>query len=123
PSLRDRPGCYHPDAGERRSVTGTENVSAGLNTRTSSGRRSLAQGEAIELIAGEVAVSSACSADRPFIVLAGGGQTRSSRAKFDVRYDGDVVRVTCFDGAVQIEQAGATAVLQGSQQASYSDPR
>lgn len=121
PSLSDLLADYHTAAGERRSVTVTENVSAELNTRTSIGRRSLAQGEAIELIAGEVAVSSACSADRPFIVLAGGGQTRSSRAKFDVRYDGDVVRVTCLDGAVQIEQAGATAVLQGSQQAYYSD--
>jgi transmembrane sensor len=121
PSLSEMLADYHTVAGERRTVTVTEEVSAELNTRTSIGRRSVVQGEAIELLTGEVAISSTCSGDRPFIVLAGGGRTRSARAKFDVRYDGGLVRVTCLDGVVQIEQTGASTVLQANQQASYSD--
>jgi transmembrane sensor len=121
PSLSDLLADYHTVAGERRTVTMTEEVSAELNTRTSIGRRSVAQGEAIELLTGEVAISSTRSGDRPFIVLAGGGRTRSARAKFDVRHDGGLVRVTCLDGVVQIEQMGVGTVLQANQQASYSD--
>jgi transmembrane sensor len=121
PSLSDLMADYHTVAGEQRTVTVTDEVSAELNTRTSVDRRSVAQGNAIELIAGELAVSSTCSDDHPFVVLAGGGRTRSARARFNIRYDGDLVRVTCLDGAVQIERAGASATLQANQQASYSD--
>lgn len=121
PSVSDMLADYHTAAGEQRTVTVTEEVSAELNTRTSIGRRSVVQGEAIELIRGEVAISSACSADRPFTVLAGNGRTRSASAWFDIRYDGDLVGVTCLDGAMQIEQAGASAMLQANQQAFYSD--
>jgi transmembrane sensor len=121
PPLSDLLADYHTGAGERRTIAVAKDVSAELNTRTAIDRRSGAQGEAIELIAGEVGIANACGADRPFIVLAGGGQMRSTRAKFNVRYDSDQVCVTCLDGAVQIERAGASATLEARQQASYSD--
>ena len=121
PSVSDLLADYHTAAGEQRTVAVTEQVSAELNTRTSIGRRSVGQGEAIELIRGEVAILSACSTDHPFTLLAGSGRTRSASARFDVRYDGDLVRVTCLDGAMQIEQAGASTMLQANQQAFYSD--
>lgn len=121
PSLSDLLADYHTIAGEQRTIAVTTNVSAELNTRTSIDRRAVAHGEAIELIAGEVAITSACSVDRPFIVLAGSGRTRSTRAKFDIRLDRGLARVTCLDGTVQIEQAGIGATLQASEQASYSD--
>jgi transmembrane sensor len=120
-SMSDLLADYHTAAGEQRTVTVTEKVSAELNTRTSIDRRIVPQGEAIELIKGEVAISSACSADDPFVVLAAGGRTRSARAKFNVRYEGGLVRVTCLEGTVQIEQGAASMVLQSDQQASYSD--
>jgi transmembrane sensor len=121
PSLADLLADYHTATGEQRRIAVTEQVSAELNTRTAIGRRVTAQGEAIELIAGEVAISSICSADHPFTVLAGGGQTRSARAKFDIRYDGGKVRVTCLEGVVQIKKSGAGTTLQANQQVSYSD--
>ncbi len=121
PPLSDLLADYHTVAGEQRTVAVAANVSAELNTRTSVDRRAVAQGEAIELIAGEVAITSACSVDRPFIVLAGSGRTRSARAKFDMRRGGGLVRVTCLDGAVQIQQAGTGLTLQASEQVSYSD--
>jgi transmembrane sensor len=123
PSLSDLLADYHTATGERRSVTVTARVSAEMNTRTSIGRRTLAQGEAIELISGEIAISSACSVDRPFVVLVGNRQIRSAMAKFDIRYDGDLVLVTCLDGTVQVEQAGEITTLRPNEQASYSGRR
>jgi transmembrane sensor len=121
PSLSDVLADYHTVAGERRTVAVTEQVSAELNTRTAVDRRSVARGEAIELIKGEVAISSTCSADQPFIVLAGGGRTRSARAKFNVRNEAPLVRVICLEGAVQIEQASSSMLLSAGQQAFYSE--
>ena len=120
PSLSDLLADYRTGAGEQRTVTMAEGVSAELNTRTTIGRRSVAQGEAIELISGEVAITSACSEDHPFTVLAGTGRIRSAHAQFDVRHYGDLVRVTCLDGAVQVEHAGTSMPLRTNQQASYS---
>jgi transmembrane sensor len=121
PSLTDLLADYHTGAGEQRRVAVTEKVSAELNTRTAIGRREIAKGEAIELIAGEIAISSTCSVDRPFSLLAGSGTTRSAQAKFDVRYDGGVVRVTCLEGSIEIKNAEESTVLQANQQVSYSD--
>jgi transmembrane sensor len=45
------------------------------------------------------------------------------RATFDMRHDGDLVRVACIDGAVEIEHIGTSATLQANQQLSYSATR
>lgn len=120
PPLSDLLADYHTGAGEQRTIAVAEGVAAQLNTRTAVGRRPVGQGRAIELISGEVAVTSACRDDDPFTVVAGTGRIRSTQARFDVRHDGDAVRVTCLDGTVEVEQAGTGTTLRTNQQASYS---
>jgi transmembrane sensor len=125
PSLSDLAADYHTQVGVQRTISLAEGVSVEMNSRTSIGLRSVPgenrQGDAIELISGEVAVSAACAADRPLVVFAGGGQTQSSQAKFDIRHNGGSIRVICLEGAVEVERAGARMTLRAREQASYSD--
>src|SRR5882757_3039835 len=75
PSLSDLTADYHTQLGARRTIALAEGVSVEMNARTSIGLRSVPgdnpAGGAIELISGEVAVSAACSTDRPMRVFAG----------------------------------------------------
>jgi transmembrane sensor len=125
PSLSDITADYHTQAGAQRTISLAEGVSVEMNSRTSIGLRSVPgenhQGDTIELISGEVAVSAACSADRPMVVFAAGGQTQSAQAKFDIRHESGSIRVVCLEGAVQVERAGARMTLRAREQASYSD--
>ena len=124
PSWSDLTADYRTQAGAQRTISFAEGVSVEMNSRTSIGLRSTPgqnHGDAIELISGEVAISAACSADRPMVVFAGGGQTQSAQAKFDIRHDGGSIRVICLEGAVQVERAAVRTTLRAREQASYSE--
>lgn len=127
PSLGVRPfvadlfADYRTETGEQRSITLDEGVSVEMNTRTSIDRRLSAHGTSMELISGEAAISAECSEERPVSVLAAGGRSHSSKAKFAVRHGGGPVRVACLEGAVLVEHDGNSATLRAEQQLSYSD--
>jgi transmembrane sensor len=118
PSLSELAAGYRTEVGEQRRVT-LANASIEMNTRTSLSVGGIEGGAPqIELIAGEIAVTTASTS---FTVIAGEGRTRASRAVFDLRRDGHKITVTCLDGSVQVECRGNIAGLQPRQQIIYDD--
>ncbi len=115
---------YRTDIGERRQVAFADAVSVEMNTRTSLAVEGHAtDARQIELIEGQIAVTAGANGSKqstPFVVVAGQGRTRASRATFDLRYDGDSVVVTCVDGEVSVECQSGQETLRASQQISYT---
>lgn len=60
---------------------------------------------------GQVFFEVAHDRQRPFTVVAGGAEIRVTGTKFDVRKDGDDVRVTVLDGRVELRKAGMLPIL------------
>lgn len=108
---------YRTDTGERRPMTLDGDVSVEMNTRTSLARAA-SQPRQVELIAGEIAVTTAST---PFTVTAAGGRTSATIGGFDLRRDGARVSVVCFDGAVDVQCRGGAAVLQRNQRIVYDE--
>lgn len=121
PSWSELAADYHTGTGEQRRITLPGSVSIELNTRTSIAVRSSgADAGRIELIAGEAMVSTPKVA-RSFSVLAAGGAIVATDARFNVRWEGQSVCVSCLEGAVRVERLAASLSLPAGQQAVYSD--
>jgi transmembrane sensor len=116
PSLRELSADFRTAKGEQRKVQLSSDVSVQLNTQTSISVRSTDSQPRIELISGEVSAMTRS----PFVVLAGRGQARAMDARFDVQSLGEVISVSCLDGAVDVEFGTRSARLQAGQQLSYS---
>jgi transmembrane sensor len=118
PSVTELAADYRTVPGEQRQLSLADGISVELNTRTSLNIRPTDRdGDRIELITGEAAVTTRSKAIE---VLAGDGQAQSAAARFSVRCDGPIVRVTCLDGLVDIAQQTRSASIRGNQQISYS---
>lgn len=121
PSFAELDSDYRTRIGEQKQVTLGHGVSVDLNTRTSIALRSdPAASFRIELISGEAAITTDLGPVAPFVVLVGDGRAISRQAKFDVRYFGTDVCVTCTAGEVSVERRGARVNLQLHQQVSYN---
>jgi transmembrane sensor len=120
PSLKELSADYRTTKGERRSVQVTPGVSLDLNTQTSVALRSQQGQQAIELISGEVLVSSRRAPSGSLIMRAAGGQISATEARFDAQCLEGTVSVTCLDGAVDVQHSGQTARIGKGQQISYS---
>jgi transmembrane sensor len=111
---------YRTAKGEQRQLALTDDVSLLLNTQTSINVRPVSAGSrAIELIAGEAAVTANAPAAAPFVVLAAGGRTNASVARFDIRCDGTTVCVISRDGVVEVERGGRSVTVPPGYQVSY----
>jgi transmembrane sensor len=122
PSLSELRADYRTDAGQRRTVDLAQGVSIELNTRTSILHRT-AQDEMprIELLSGEVAVQTLTAATQPVTVIADAGRVVvAARSRSNLRYDGEVVRVTCLDGTVNVDGRGRDGTLHAGEQLVYS---
>ena len=120
PSLSDLMADYRTDAGEQRTITFAEGISVAMNTRTSMVRHPAGSGERIELLAGEAVFSSALKSSGALTAVAANGQVIAAAAQFNLRYDGDAVRVTCLEGSVRVECRDETAGLRAGEQLAYS---
>ncbi len=121
PSFAELDSDYRTRTGEQKQIAFGHGVSVELNTRTSIALRSnSAAPDRIELISGEAAVTADMAQVASFMVVAGDGRAIARQAKFDIRYLGAAVCVTCTDGEVTVEQRSAKATLQPHQQVSYS---
>lgn len=123
PSLSELNADYRTATGEQRSVTIADNVSIRMNTQTSIAVQHEGDGDRIELIAGEAFFAAPSEARRSLTVFAATGRAIASGARFDVRHNngrmGATVCVTCFEGAVRIEQRADAATLGPGQQVRY----
>jgi transmembrane sensor len=113
---------YRTATGEQRRVVLAEGASMELNTQTSMALRSAAgENDRIELISGEVAVTTGQNLTNPLVVLVGSGRISSQNATFNVRHDGQAPCVTCLDGAVRVERHDAALTLEARHQVTYAD--
>jgi transmembrane sensor len=118
PSFEQLTADYRTAAGEQRRIVLADSGSVEMNTRTSIDiRRATGNGDRIELIAGETAISAGA---RTVEVVAAQGRAWADNAQFNVRCDGAEVCTTCLGGAVQVEQHGQSITLRQKQQVSYA---
>lgn len=121
PSLSELMADYRTDTGQQRTVILANDVTVEMNTRTSIIHRpSNGDVEFLELVSGEVTVSTAGRAGKLFTVMADSGGVTADKAQFNVRYDPTGVRVTCLQGTVKIDCPGVTAFLHPDEQVDYS---
>jgi transmembrane sensor len=119
PSLRELSADYRTGKGEQRQVKLGPNISLRLNTLTSVAVETKAGQPRIELISGEAIIDVAMSSD-PLVLVAGDGQVRARRAKFDARCIDGVTSITCLEGSLDISQKRHTAQLDAGQRLAYS---
>ena len=119
PSLDELKADYRTATGEQRRLT-VADVAVQMNSQTSIAIPSgVGDMDRVRLIAGEASFTIPPQSARPLIVLAGGGRTVASRARFDVRNIGSTVCITCLDGQVQVEQREQVATIGAGQQLNY----
>src|SRR5215470_11287247 len=118
--LDDWQADYRTAAGEQRQVAFNDHVSVEMNTLTSIARRNVdGRTVGMELISGEAAIDMSGSARR-FIVTAGVGRSIANGGRFEVRYTGDSVCVSCVDGMLRVEHPSGARVLTGREQVTYT---
>lgn len=114
---------YRTGTGEQKQVVMEDGTVVEMNTQTRIDRRVDASGRnAIELLAGEAEVSTpslAVSAAAPFVLYAGKGRLQAQAARYNVRYTGDSVCVSCLQGAVEVSHGSRRIALAPAQQTTY----
>jgi transmembrane sensor len=122
PSLDELRADYRTGTGEQRQLALANDVSLLLNTQTSIDVRSSSTGaRGIELISGEAAIITNAAAASPFVVVAAAGRVTAVSARFDIRRDGERVRVTSHDGDVEVGQASRSVRVPSGHQVSYDN--
>lgn len=120
PSWRELSADYRTKVGEQREVALGKSLSVAMNTQTSIGMRTGYGQPAVEVIAGEIAVTASLGSAHQFVAYAGDGRVVASDASFDLmRRDGDTC-VTCLQGAIAVVAGGQRRELQAGQQIIYS---
>ncbi|CAB3663112.1 hypothetical protein LMG3458_00695 [Achromobacter deleyi] len=121
PSLLDYTADFRTGTAEQRELALSDQLHVQMNTQTRINQRGAQAGSAaIELVAGEAQVEAAGSG-APVIVYAGAGATRARQARFNLRYTGPEVCVTCLQGTVDVQWAGAQRTLAEGEQVTYDD--
>jgi transmembrane sensor len=83
----------------------TLNTQSRLETHFSKGRRD------VTLVAGQALFDVAHDTSRPFVVTAGDRKVTAVGTEFDVRLDGQAVRVVLVEGRVKVEARAASGLL------------
>lgn len=118
PSFNELAADYRTGVGEQRKIALAERASVEMNTRTSLNiRKSSADTDSIELIAGEAAVATG---SQPVVVRAADARISATDAQFTVRCDGSDVRVTCLSGLVDVGYQGQAATVRARQQVAFA---
>ncbi|MDF3839172.1 DUF4880 domain-containing protein [Cupriavidus basilensis] len=121
PPMAEWGADYRTGTGEQRIVALSDSVTVTLNTQTSIRRQAVDGGVVgMHILAGEAAVDLG-SGSGPFAVVAGVGTSLVESGRFEARYLGDKVCVTCIDGAVRIMHPSGSRRLQARQQTVYDD--
>jgi transmembrane sensor len=124
PAVAEFVADVRTNTGQQRNVVIDGGAAIELNTNTSMNFPPTTGGaDRIELIAGEVAITTSAVGSRPMVVLAADGRSVTSGAQFNVRYDSTEVQVTCLDGTVQVDCGGGSVMLRQRQQVSYGEGR
>ena len=121
PAVSELIAPYHTGTGEQRQVAIGSGVTVEMDTQTSLNAPVVkGQRYSLELISGQLAVSVGSSVST-LVVSAAGGQSSATQAKFNVRYEGTGICVTCSEGVVDISYRSQSLTLHSGQQATYND--
>lgn len=101
--MRTETYSYATNVGEQKTVTLADGSRLDLNTATQVTATFSARRRAVDLRQGEVAVTVAHQADRPFSMTAGGGTILDIGTQFIVRQQPDRTDVAVLQGAVLVE--------------------
>lgn len=111
-------------AGERRQVALADGTRVALNTGTAFDIAYDSDVRRLRLLAGEILVTTAIDASRPFLVHTAQGELHALGTRFAVRLHPHATQVSVFEGAVALRPARLaaglpTAVMQAGQQALF----
>jgi transmembrane sensor len=111
--------------GEQRLVVLDDGSRVRLNTDSELRVRFRKAERRVILARGEAFFEAAHDAARPFIVEADGASVHAIGTKFDVRREGDAVRVTLLEGKVRVAEkhTASVATLTPNQQLTVADGR
>lgn len=129
PAVTELTADYRTGTGEQRELVTADGVVVQMNTRTrvdlrpslgaSGGVDSVA---AIDLLEGEAEIrTNDESASRAVLVTAGNSTITAERARFNVRFIGGEVCVTCLAGHVDIRRGAALTSIEAGRQLVYAD--
>ncbi|UGV29190.1 DUF4880 domain-containing protein [Rhodopseudomonas boonkerdii] len=126
PSLSQLRADYRTATGEQRDIKLAGDVAVRMNTQTSLALRVVDGRQAqVELVSGEASFDLPSSSAPALSVFAADGRTQAKHGRFDIRRlvrgNDRAVHVTCFDGDIDVECRGQSAVLHAGQQLRYSD--
>jgi transmembrane sensor len=122
PSWSELAADYRTQTGEQRRITLSDNTAIEMNTQTSIAVRSTGgKADRIELISGEAMISASPASSEPFTVLAADGRVVATNARFNVRYQGQIVCVSCLAGDVRVERQASVLPVPVGRQVFYSD--
>lgn len=103
--------------GERRRIALANGASVELNTRTAIDLRSGMAMPAVELVAGELVLSSGPASAAAMVAAAGTSIVRDGR--FNARREGGEVCITCLAGTTQVAVGAQRRTLQPAEQVRY----
>jgi transmembrane sensor len=120
PSLSELGADYRTGTGEQRQIALARGVSVAMNTRTSLSLRSGPGQPGIELVTGEIAMTTQLPEAAPFTVYAGKAQIVASDANFDLRNDDGRICVSCLEGRLAIRAGNVLRQLGPSEQLQFA---
>ncbi|MFZ4288170.1 FecR family protein [Variovorax sp. HJSM1_2] len=122
PAVTDLAADFRTGTGEQRELLIAEGVVVQMNTRTRVDVRSKSgQASTLELLEGEAEVrADAGGRSRSVLLVAGNSAIVADGARFNVRYIGGEVCVTCLAGQVAIRRGGAQTTIDAGRQVVYA---
>jgi transmembrane sensor len=121
PSLSELRSDYRTGIGEQRQVALAQGVSIEMNTRTSLSLHSKPGQPGLELVSGEIAMTTRLPKTAVFTVYAGQGQVMASDASYNLRMDDSGTRVSCLEGSLTFRVGATQRQLGPSEQLQLAD--
>jgi len=122
PAVTDLAADFHTGTGEQRELVTAEGVVVQMNTRTRIDmRRGSDSAASLELLEGEAEIRTNAGAQvQRLLVTAGPSTIAAERARFNLRFIGGEVCVTCLDGRVEVRRGAAQTTLEAGRQLTYT---
>lgn len=120
---RQREPTYVTEVGGQRLEVLADGTRVRLNTDT---RLRVAFHDGVRRVVlerGQAFFDVAHDAARPFLVTADGAEVRALGTRFDVRRDGEAVRVTLVEGRVEVRTAGGAQAVLAPGEGVVADPQ
>lgn len=113
---------FHTDVGEVREVVMPDGTRVWLNTDTAFNKDYSTGLRRLEMLRGEVLITTAHDEARPFVVDTSAGRMRALGTRFTVRQEAEGILLAVYQGSVEIRTAGngATAIVDAGRQASFN---